>query len=266
MIYRKSKDDIARMRCSGRILARALNKAIKAVRPGVTTLELDQIAEASIRADGAIPTFKGIYGDPLRGIPPFPGTLCISVNDEVVHGIPSGRKLKEGDIVSLDCGVTLEENGRTFVADSATTVPVGQISDELKKLLEVSEQSLLAGVEQARVGNHLHDIGAAVEGVINPHGYGIVREYFGHGTGYRLHEDPLVPNYGRAGTGPRIKKGWCLALEPMVNIGGDEVYTLPDKWTVSTQDGSRSAHFEHTIAITEDGPEILTRRDLDEVQ
>jgi methionyl aminopeptidase len=227
---------------------------------------LDQIAEASIRADGAIPTFKGIYGDPLRGIPPFPATLCISVNDEVVHGIPSGRKLKEGDIVALDCGVTLEENGRTFVADSAATVPVGKVSDELKKLIEVTEQSLLAGVEQARVGNHLHDIGAAVEGTINPHGFGIVREYFGHGTGYRLHEDPLVPNYGRTGTGPRIKNGWCLALEPMVNIGGDEVYTLPDKWTVSTRDGSFSAHFEHTVAITDEGPEILTRRDLDEVQ
>jgi len=266
MIYRKSSEDIANLRASGRILARALNRASQAVRPGITTQALDAIAERSIRADGAVPTFKGIYGDPVRGIPPFPATLCISVNDEVVHGIPSDRVLQDGDIISIDGGVSLVVGGKTYVTDSALTIPVGTVEEATLKLIEVAKESLYAGIEQARIGNHLHDIGAAVESVINPHGYGIVREYFGHGVGYQLHEDPMVPNFGRPSTGPRIKKGWCLAIEPMVNLGKDDVYTLDDQWTVSTVDGAWSAHFEHSVAVTEDGPEILTRRDLPEVQ
>lgn len=266
MIFRKSTEDIAQLRKSGRILARALNRTAVAVRPGVTTHQLDAIAEQSIRGDGGIPTFKGIYGDPVRGIPSFPATLCISVNEEVVHGIPGDRALMEGDIVSIDGGVTLNVNGKTYVTDSALTLPVGRVDPAILTLIEVAEQSLYAGIDQARIGNHLHDIGAAVQGTIAPHGYGIVREYFGHGVGYQLHEDPMVPNFGRPSTGPRIKKGWCLAIEPMVNAGKDDVYTLDDQWTVSTTDGAWSAHFEHSVAITEAGPEILTRRDLPEVQ
>lgn len=266
MIYRKSKQDIAMMRRAGRILARTHNRIRAAVKPGVTTGELDRLAEASIRDAGCVPTFKGIYGDPSRGIPPFPGTLCVSVNEEVVHGLPGSRALRDGDIISVDCGVTLHEGGRTYVADSAQTIPVGAIDPAVAHLLEVTDASLAAGIAKARVGNRLHDIGAAIEATIAPHGYGIVREYFGHGVGYQLHEDPMVPNYGRAGTGPKIKSGWCLAIEPMVNLGTDKVRTLDDKWTVVTDDGAWSAHFEHTIAITDEGAEILTRRDLPEVQ
>ncbi len=266
MIYQKTKLDIEHIRRAGRILARALNRTLQEVQPGVTTRQLDSVAEEWIRGEGAFPTFKGIYGDAARGIPSFPATLCISVNEEVVHGIPGIRMLKEGDIVSLDCGVTVKANGRQYVADSAVTVGVGAISDEDEYLLDLTRESLDKGIEQTRIGNRLYDIGAAIEAHIKPSGYGIVREYFGHGVGYQLHEDPMVPNFGRAGTGPRLKDGWCLALEPMVNLGGDAVHTLDDAWTVVTSDGARSAHFEHTVAITESGPEILTRRDLPEVQ
>ena len=266
MIYRKSPKDIARMRHAGRILARALNRVKAACVPGATTAELDALAEESIRSEGGSPTFKGIYGNPSKGIPPFPGSLCVSVNEVVVHGMPNGKRLNNGDILSVDCGVTLDEEGRTFVADSALTIPVGDVAPEVQELLNVTERSLYAGIDKARTGNHLNDIGAAVEATVKPHGFGIVREYYGHGVGYRLHEDPVVPNYGRPRTGPKIKSGWCLAIEPMVNIGTWRTKTLPDHWTVVTEDGTWSAHFEHTVAITTEGNEILTRRDLPEVK
>ena len=206
------------------------------------------MAEANVREHGATPTFKGYRG--------FPATLCTSINEEVVHGIPSERKLEDGDIVSVDCGATL--NG--YIGDSAVTIPIGNVSDEIKHLLKVTEGSLYAGIEAARVGNRLFDVSCAIQEHIEKTEYGIVRDYCGHGVGRRLHEEPQVPNHGRAGTGLRLKSGWCLALEPMVNLGTHEVETLADGWTVVTADRRPSAHFEHSIAITDDGPIILTDR------
>jgi methionyl aminopeptidase len=248
MIVRKSKREIDKMRAAGRIVADTLNKVIAMVEPGVAISELDRMAEANVRSYGALPTFKGYRG--------FPATLCTSVNEQVVHGIPSERKLEDGDIISVDCGATLDG----YVGDSAVTIPVGNISDAIKHLLEVTEKSLFAGIDAARVGNRLFDISAAIEASVEPHGYGIVRDYCGHGVGRQLHEQPQVPNFGRLGTGPRIRAGWCLALEPMVNLGTHEVVTLEDGWTVVTEDRMPSAHFEHSIAVTADGPIILTDR------
>jgi len=201
-----------------------------------------------VRSHGATPTFKGYRG--------FPATLCTSINEEVVHGIPGPRKLRDGDIVSVDCGATL--NG--YIGDSAVTIPVGVVGEDIKKLLEVTENSLMAGIDAARLGNRLFDISYAVQNCIEAHGYGIVRDYCGHGVGQQLHEEPQIPNYGDPGEGPRIKSGWCLAIEPMVNLGTDEVETLDDGWTVVTSDRMPSAHFEHSIAVTDDGPIILTDR------
>jgi methionyl aminopeptidase len=248
MIIRKSANEIEKMRAAGRVVADTHVKLMAMIEPGITLRELDQFAEANIRSYGAIPTFKGYRG--------FPATLCTSINEEVVHGIPSDRVLKEGEIVSIDCGATLDG----FVGDSAITVPIGTISDELKHLLQVTEDSLYKGIEAAQVGSRLFDISYAIQAAIEPHNLGIVRDYCGHGVGRELHQEPQVPNYGRAGTGPRIKAGWCLALEPMVNLGTHEVQTLSDGWTVVTRDRKPSAHFEHSIAITEDGPIILTDR------
>jgi methionyl aminopeptidase len=251
MIIRKSTKEIEKMRAAGRVVADTHVKLMAMIEPGITLRQLDQFAEANIRSYGAIPTFKGYRG--------FPATLCTSINEEVVHGIPSDRVLKEGEIVSIDCGATLDG----FVGDSAITVPIGTISDELQHLLQVTEESLYKGIEAAQVGSRLFDISYAIQAAIEPHNFGIVRDYCGHGVGRELHQEPQVPNYGRAGTGPRIKAGWCLALEPMVNLGTHEVQTLSDGWTVVTRDRKPSAHFEHSIAITEDGPIILTdRRDL----
>jgi methionyl aminopeptidase len=247
VIVRKSAAEIEIMREAGRISARALRLVGEAVAPGVTTLELDDIAESAIRADGAVPAFKGYHG--------FPKTLCTSVNSQVVHGIPSEMvKLREGDILSVDIGAVIEG----YYGDTARTFAIGAVSDEASRLLSATQASLAAGIEQARVGNRLFDIGAAVQASAEGAGFSVVREYVGHGIGRAMHEDPNVPNYGIAGKGPRLDEGVVLAIEPMVNAGGAEVDALPDGWTVVTRDGKLSAHFEHTVAITADGPVILT--------
>lgn len=233
---------------AGRIVAGTLALMRTLVRPGVSTEELDAAAEAFIRGhEGASPSFKGLYG--------FPKTLCTSIDTEIVHGIPSSRRLlSEGSIVSVDVGVHLEG----LHADSATTLAVGTIAAEAERLLEVTRQCLAAGIAEARVGNHVGDIGHAVQQVAEGAGYGVVRELVGHGIGARFHEEPQVPNYGSPRRGPRLLEGMTLAIEPMITIGDPATRTLGDKWTVVTADGSLSAHFEHTVAITANGPRILT--------
>lgn len=247
MIILKSEREISYLRDAGKIVAETLAEIKKAVAPGITTLELDQIAEKYIKSCGARPAFKGYHG--------FPGSICASVNEEVVHGIPGIRKLKSGDIVSIDIGAVI--NG--YNGDAAITVPVGEVDADVLKLLQVTEESLYKGIEQAIAGNRLSDISHAVQAHCEQYGYGVVRDYVGHGIGRNMHEDPQVPNYGAPGRGPRLKSGMTLAIEPMVNLGTYEVKTLDDGWTVITLDGKRSAHFEHTIAITDSGPEILTK-------
>lgn len=247
MIILKSDREITYMRDAGRIVAETLAELKKAVKPEVTTLELDRIAEEYIKKRGAVPTFKGYNG--------FPGNICTSVNEQVVHGIPGLRKLKNGDNVSIDVGALI--NG--YNGDAAITVGVGEVDDEVQQLLDVTEKSLYQGIEKAIVGNRLYDISHAVQAYSEKYGYGVVRDYVGHGIGRSMHEDPQVPNYGNPGRGPRLKSGMTLAIEPMINMGTPEVKTLNDGWTVITQDGKRSAHFEHTIAITGDKPEILTK-------
>lgn len=247
MIILKSEREIKYMRDAGRIVAETLQEVKKAVRPEVSTLELDQLAENYIKSCGAIPTFKGYHG--------FPGNICASVNEQVVHGIPSVKKLKNGDTVSIDIGAVI--NG--YHGDAALTLPVGEIDVEVKNLLNVTQESLDKGIEQAIAGNRLSDISHAVQTHAEKHGYGVVRDYVGHGIGRNMHEDPQIPNYGIPGHGPRLKPGMTLAIEPMINMGTHAVNVLNDGWTVVTADGKPSAHFEHTIAITPDGPEILTR-------
>jgi methionyl aminopeptidase len=247
MIILKSEREVNYLRDAGKIVAGALAEVKKAVKPGVTTLELDEIAEKYIKGRGATPAFKGYHG--------FPGNICASVNEEVVHGIPGLRKLKTGDNVSVDIGAVI--NG--YNGDAAITVPVGEVDAELAKLLRVTEEALLKGIEQAVIGNRLSDISHAVQAHCEKHNFGVVRDYVGHGIGRNMHEDPQVPNYGAPGRGPRLKSGMTLAIEPMVNLGTHEVKTLDDGWTVVTLDGKRSAHFEHTIAITDKEPEILTK-------
>ncbi len=234
------------MREAGRITAMALRVVGDAVRPGITTGELDAIAEAAIRGAGAVPAFKGYHG--------FPGTLCTSVDSQVVHGIPGARVLHEGEIVSVDCGAIVDG----YYGDSAMTFAVGEVSDEARRLMDVTRRSLEAGIARCLPGMRLHDISAAVQEVAEGAGFGVVREYVGHGIGRAMHEDPQVPNYGQAGTGPTLKVGMVLAIEPMINAGRPDVRSLDDGWTVVTADGRLSAHFEHTVAITEDGPAILT--------
>jgi methionyl aminopeptidase len=247
VIVRKSASEIEIMREAGRVSARALRLVGEAVAVGVSTLELDEIAENAIRADGGAPAFKGYHG--------FPKTLCTSINCQVVHGIPSEAvKLREGDILSVDVGAVIDG----YYGDTARTFPVGSVSNEAARLLSATEASLDAGIEQARAGHHLFDIGAAVQGVSEEAGFSVVREYVGHGIGRSMHEDPNVPNYGLAGKGPRLEVGMVLAIEPMVNAGVAAVDALPDGWTVVTRDGRLSAHFEHTVAITPDGPVVLT--------
>src|SRR5208283_930790 len=244
----KSRAEIDKMRHSGRIVRQVLEAAKELVAPGVSTMDLERVAERKIRDLGAKPAFKGYYD--------YPCVLCTSVNDEIVHGIPSERRvLKAGDIVSLDCGVVLDG----YYGDSAITVPVGdQISPELQKLLEVTRESLFRGIEAARAGNTVGDVGAAVQQVVEANGFSVVREFVGHGIGTRLHEDPQVPNYGTPGQGPKLRDGMVLAIEPMVNIGQPGTRLLDDKWTAVTEDGSYSAHFEHCVAVTKNGPMILT--------
>lgn len=247
MIIFKSDREMNYLRDAGKIVAEALREVEKATKPNIITLELDRIAEEYIVSRGAKPAFKGLYG--------FPATLCTSVNEEVVHGIPGLKKLKAGDNVSIDCGSLI--NG--YYGDAAITVPVGEVDAEVKKLLKVTEESLYKGIEQAVEGHHLGDVSHAVQTHAEAHGYGVVRDYVGHGIGRKMHEDPQIPNYGNPGHGPRLQSGMTLAIEPMINMGTYEVETLEDGWTVVTADNKRSAHFEHTVAITPDGPEILTK-------
>ncbi len=236
------------MRRSGRIVRQVLEAARDAVAPGRSTMDLERVAERKIRDLGAKPAFKGYYD--------YPCVLCASVNNEIVHGIPSEKRvLKEGDIVSLDCGVVLDG----YYGDAAITVPVGDgITPELQKLLSVTQESLSQGIEAARVGNTIGDVGAAVQKLVEASGFSVVRDFVGHGIGTRLHEDPQVPNYGTPGHGPKLRDGMVLAIEPMVNMGRPETRLLGDKWTAVTEDGSYSAHFEHCIAVTKNGPVILT--------
>jgi methionyl aminopeptidase len=251
VILIKSKKEIDYIRESCRIVAETLQLLKSNVKPGITTLELDKIAEDYIRSNNGVPAFKG-YSQ--GGAPGFPGSVCSSVDDEVVHGIPGSRVLKQGEIVSIDIGVL--KNG--FFGDAALTVAVGSISDEKKKLMDVTERSLQLGIEQAVTGNKVHDISNAVQVYVEANGFSIVRDLCGHGVGKFLHEDPSIPNFGRKGTGPKLKNGMTLAIEPMVNAGKYDVITANDGWTILTADGSTSAHFEHTILINNNSPEILT--------
>ena len=234
------------MRSAGKIVAETLLLVEEKVRPGITTAELDRIAEEFITKHGAKPSFKGLYG--------FPASLCISVNEQVVHGIPGGYVLKDGDIISVDCGVHM--NG--FHGDAARTFGVGNITDEAKQLINVTKESFFKGIEYAKVGNRLTDISHGIQSYVEASGFSVVRDFVGHGIGRVVHEDPEVPNYGQPGRGPKLVEGMALAIEPMVNVGSYKVKTLKDNWTVVTSDGSLSAHYENTIVILPDGPEILT--------
>jgi methionyl aminopeptidase len=246
MIQLKSPREIAAIKEAGRILVGTLRRVEAACQEGVRTQELDRLAEDYIRSRGGIPAFKGYRG--------FPATLCISINEEVVHGIPGKRRLRSGDVVSIDCGVIW--NG--YIADSAITVPVGNISPEVQKLLQVTREALFLGIEQARPGNHVRDISQAVQRHVESHGFSVVRELVGHGVGREMHEEPQVPNYVTAQKGPRLQPGLVLAIEPMVNMGASDVLMLDDQWTIITRDRKPSAHFEHTVAVTRNGPLILT--------
>ncbi|HUK29567.1 MAG TPA: type I methionyl aminopeptidase [Candidatus Acidoferrum sp.] len=248
MIVCKSASELETMHQAGLIVWEVLNELRMMVAPGVSTLDLDRIAEKRSKERGARPAFKGYRG--------YPAALCASINEEVVHGIPSAsRKLREGDIVSLDFGVELDG----YFGDAAVTVPVGKVQPELETLLRVTREALDHAIERARVGNRLSDIGAAVQQWVERHGFSVVREFVGHGIGTHMHEEPNVLNYGEPGHGPRLQEGMVLALEPMVNMGGAAVRVLSDEWTAVTVDGKPSAHFEHSVAITAEGPRILTR-------
>jgi methionyl aminopeptidase len=246
MIIGKSKRELEKMRAAGQLVGQVLNHLRSLVAPGVTTMEIDHAAEQMIRDAGALPTFKGYNG--------FPYSICASVNDQIVHGFPSNYRLQEGDIFSIDVGATLEG----FVGDTATTVPVGRVSEDRLKLIQVTQECLERAIEQCWPGKHLGDIGWAVQEHAEANGYSVVRDYVGHGIGRRMHEDPQIPNYGRPGLGPKIKSGYVFAIEPMVNLGSHHTKVMKDKWTVVTVDGQPSAHVEHTIAITDEGPEVLT--------
>jgi len=249
VITLKTADQIVKMNASGTILRRALMAAGEAAKPGVTTRELDEIIRDAIESEGARPVFKGYMG--------FPANSCISVNDAVVHGIPGGRVLVEGDLVSIDVGV--EKLG--WMADSAMSFAVGEIAEETARLMKVTLESLMKGIECCRPGRHLSDISNAVQVHVEAHGFSVVRDLVGHGIGSQLHEEPQIPNFGPAGRGPVLKPGMVFAIEPMVNAGSERVKTLDDEWTVVTADGKMSAHFEHTVAVTEQGPRILTLLD-----
>jgi methionyl aminopeptidase len=246
MIIGKSQKEIEKMRAAGQLVGGVLRELRALVKPGMTTMEVNNAAEKMICAGGAYPTFKGYNG--------FPFSICASVNEQVVHGFPSSYELQEGDIFSIDIGATLDG----FVGDTAATIPVGKVSEDRLKLVRVTEECLQLAIEQCCAGKHLGDIGWAVQSHAEAHGYSVVRDYVGHGIGRRMHEDPQIPNYGKPGKGPKIKKGYVFAVEPMINMGSLHTKTLKDGWTVVTVDGQPSAHAEHTIAITEQGPEVLT--------
>jgi len=251
VIVCRSAAELERMRAAGRLVGEVLTALTPRVAPGVTTAELDDIAEKMITDAGAIPAFKGYHG--------YPATICASINEEVIHGIPSGQRvLREGDILSIDVGASLEG----YFGDSAITLPVGQVSEEAARLLTVTEEALYKAIEVARPGGRVSDIGHEVQKHVEAYGFSVVREFVGHGIGQRMHEEPQVPNYGEPGRGPRLSEGMVLAIEPMVNAGKPAVKVLADGWTAVTRDGSLSAHFEHTVAVTADGPRILTARDV----
>lgn len=247
MIILKSERELNYLRDAGRVVAETHREVAKAVKPGVTTRQLDRIAEEYMRRRGAIPSFKGFKG--------FPASICTSVNEEVVHGIPGLRKLVNGDIISIDIGAMV--NG--YHGDAAVTLPVGEVEEEVQRLLKVAQQALVRGIEKAVVGNRLTDISHAIQQYVENQGFSVVRDYVGHGIGRNMHEPPEVPNFGRPGRGPRLNHGMTLAIEPMVNMGTHEVMVKEDNWTVVTRDRQKSAHFEHTVAITHDGPVVLTR-------
>jgi methionyl aminopeptidase len=246
MIYYKTIEEIERIRESSLLVARTLAEVAKRIGPGVTSLELDKLAEEFIRDHGAIPAFKGYNG--------FPASLCISPNNEVVHGIPNNKAFKEGDIVSVDCGVLKNE----YYGDSAYTFPIGEVSDAVRNLLRVTKESLYRGIDAAIEGRRLQDISFEIQSYCESHGYSVVRELVGHGIGRKLHEAPEVPNFGKRGSGPKLKQGLVIAIEPMINMGRKNVLHGKDGWTITTQDGLPSAHFEHTIAIGKDKAEILS--------
>ena len=249
MIVCKSPAEVEKLRAANALVAGVLGELRAAVKPGVTAQELDAMAETRVREAGATPAFKGYHG--------YPATLCVSVNDAVVHGIPSPRKLADGDIVSIDMGVVLDG----YYGDAALTVGVGTISDEAAQLLEVTRDALDLAIDCARVGRRVSDLGYAVQSHVESRGFSVVREFVGHGIGTRLHEEPQIPNYGQPGRGPYLKEGMVLAIEPMVNAGRAAVRVLDDGWTAVTVDGSLSAHFEHSVAVSKDGPVILSRLD-----
>jgi methionyl aminopeptidase len=247
MIVIKDESELDLMRRSGEILLNCFRRVEKEIRPGVTTGELDRIADDFIRSNDAVPAFKGYHG--------YPASICTSVNEEVVHGIPGPRMLNEGDIVGVDIGVLRDG----FYSDASRTFAVGEISEEARRLMEVTREALERGIDKARVGNHLTDISSAIQGHAEGNGYQVVRTLVGHGIGRKMHEDPQVPNFGRPGQGPVLKRGMTLAIEPMLNEGTYEVVTLKDNWTYVTVDGKLSCHFEDTVAVTDNGPMILTR-------
>jgi methionyl aminopeptidase len=246
LIIRKSAEEIEAMARAGRVVVDTLAAIGDAIEPGVTTAELDEIAEDYIRSQGGVPTFKGYRG--------YPRSICASPNSMVVHGIPGSYRLDEGDVLAIDVGVTLDG----FVADSAYTFPVGEIDSEAQRLLDVGQAALAAGIEQARPGNHVGHISAAVQQTTEAAGFSVVRSLVGHGVGRSMHEEPQIPNWGEPGRGPKLAPGMTLAIEPMINAGSGDVYVAEDRWSISTRDSSLSAHFEHTVAVTEDGPRILT--------
>ena len=252
MITIKSAREIEIMRRSGKITSKTLSMLIKTVRAGMTTGDVDRLAEESIRSLGGLPTFQGYHG--------YKHTVCASVNDEVVHGIPGSRVLVDGDLLSIDIGTTLDG----YVSDSAVTIAIGNVSAEAQRLMRVTQECLMLGIAQMHKGNRLSDIGAAIQMHAESNGFGVVRDLVGHGIGTKMHEEPQVPNYGQPGQGPILRSGLCLAIEPMITQGTFTVETLDDGWTVVTADGKLAAHFEHTIAITDDGPRILTLRDTGE--
>jgi methionyl aminopeptidase len=256
MIERKSRAEIDKMRRAGRVVAEVLALVESNLRVGVTPLELDRLAEAHMRASGAIPSFKGYLGGRRYGRGPraFPASICVSIDNEIVHGIPDERPIRDGELVSVDVGAIVEG----WHGDGARTFTVGNVSPEVRTLVETTQLGMMAGISAATVGRRIGDISAAVEDVAGPHGYGIVRQFVGHGIGSDMHQDPQVPNYRTGSRGPELAPGICLAIEPMYTLGSGDAEVTDDGWTVVTADGSLAAHFEHTIAITDNGPEILT--------
>lgn len=251
MIFLKTEDEIELLRQANLLVGKTLAELAKIIKPGVTTLELDKVAEEFIRDHGAIPTFKG-FPNPYGG--PFPASICASVNDVVVHGIPTNVPLKDGDIVSIDCGTKL--NG--FCGDSCYTFLVGEVSDEVKALCKTTKEALYLGIEQAVVGHRLGDISYAIENHCVSNSYGVVKEFVGHGIGREMHEDPQVPNFGKRGSGPLLKNGLCIAIEPMITLGSRQIYMEADRWTIKTRDGRAAAHYEHSIAVRQGKTDILS--------